>query len=753
MLNWAPLIARGWRVALGSFAALALLLGTAAGAQAAVTQSSITSPADPFFGFNQGQTQSVTISGTSNGNSADTVDIVCYVDDGTSGNPQFTVAPNVPIGNDGTFTTSVPIADLVFSTQEFTSGYCRLRAVPGGTTPSSGLNSFAGPRVLVGHLQEFMNAAGLEDYYAVDPQLTASDDFNSFGDFGIADSYLFDPSVTGQLDSTGFFGNDFPEVEAASDGSQAGVEVDGHPAYPPDLTGFINSGATGIQPLQLNSITQNTSNGDLTIVETDPLESCSGNPFPPNSGNCTSFVPSGVELQRTMTQTDDGHIVYIEDAYSSTDGASHTVGLLLENDQFFESPGSPFGATSNISYEFPGQLAFSTHVAGDHVSTSAPAPASILIENNAEPDGSTAGARGAITYGQAPSGPFAFTTSTSQSQGDVVFDAPNKIMVPATGSVPIRYAYSTEYRLAAVQQDALTAEDHFQAAMVSFDSPSNGATVTSSPVTVTGSVSAGSGVQSVTVNGVKATVSGGSFSVSVPVTAGANTLTAVMTSNGGANASASENVNFAVAPNATTGTASAITATSAALAGSVTPGTAETSYQFRYGTTIAHGISSTAGSLGASSSSSAVNAAITGLSPNTTYHFQLVASSVAGKSEGKDVTFHTPRAAPKRVSDSVKPHADTKVPFKYRFNGSIVRPAGVAASAACRGTVSVTVKHGQHKLISRRAKVNGKCKFSGKVTFRGKKLHGNGKLSFSFHFGGNAALTAKDGKSVTARFG
>jgi hypothetical protein len=752
MVHWALAVLRARRLALALFAALALSLAAAAGAQAAVTHSSITSPTDPFFGLDQGQTQNVTISGTSDGTTGDDVDILCYNDDGSTGTAHSTVASDVPVAADGAFSTSVPISDLVYTTVLYSTGYCRLRAVPSGTTPTSGLSAFAGPRALVGHVLKMVEDNRLFDYYAESPQLTATADFNSYGSCGLADSYLFDPTVTGQVASTGFFCNDFPETVAASDPSRSGAEVDGHPAYLPEQVGIINLGAPGSPPLTINSITQNSTNGDLTIVETDPLALCSGNAFPPTFTNCPSFTPSGVQVQRTITQTDDGHIVYIDDAYSSTDGASHTVSLLLENDQYFESSGA-FGATANISYEFPGQSTFSTHVAGDKVSTSAPAPASILVENNAEPDGATAGGRGAITYGQAPSGPFTFSADTFEAQGDTVFDAPDTITVPSTGSVPIRYAYSTEFTLATTQQDALTAEDHFQAAMVAFSAPSSGATVSSSPVTVTGSASAGSGVKSVTVNGVKATVSGGSFSASVPLTGGANTLTAVVTSNGGASASASEGVTLAVSPRATTSSPTGVTATRATLTGSVTPGTAGTTYRFEYGTTTAYGKSSGSGSLTASASASPVSLSVTGLSPNATYHFRLVATSSAGEGEGNDMTFKTPRAAPKRISDSVKPRSDHTAPFKYRLGGSIALPAGVSPASACKGTVAVTVRHGHKKVTSRRLKVNRKCKFSGKVSFKAAKLHGKGKLAFSFRFDGNGVLAAKDGKSHTVRFG
>jgi hypothetical protein len=77
----------------------------------------------------------------------------------------------------------------------------------------------------------------------------------------------------------------------------------------------------------------------------------------------------------------------------------------------------------------------------------------------------------------------------------------------------------------------------------------------------------------------------------------------------------------------------------------------------------------------------------------------------------------------------------------------------VNKASACTGAVAVTVRHGHKKVTSRRLKVNGKCKFAGKVSFKAAKLHGKGKLSFSFRFDGNGVLAAKNGRSITVRFG
>jgi glucodextranase-like protein len=76
-------------------------------------------------------------------------------------------------------------------------------------------------------------------------------------------------------------------------------------------------------------------------------------------------------------------------------------------------------------------------------------------------------------------------------------------------------------------------------------SPANGATVTSSPVTVTGTAGSSSGVKSVTVNGVGANLYGDNWTATVPLTVGQNTLTATMTPKYGSTESASVTVTYA----------------------------------------------------------------------------------------------------------------------------------------------------------------------------------------------------------------
>jgi hypothetical protein len=99
----------------------------------------------------------------------------------------------------------------------------------------------------------------------------------------------------------------------------------------------------------------------------------------------------------------------------------------------------------------------------------------------------------------------------------------------------------------------------------------------------------------------------------------------------------------ASAPSAVTGSASAVTNSTATLNASVNPNGATVSEcVFQYGTTTAYGSSAPCSSLpGSGGSPVAVSAPITTLAPSTGYHFRIVAASAEGTSAGADQTFTT----------------------------------------------------------------------------------------------------------------
>ena len=109
-------------------------------------------------------------------------------------------------------------------------------------------------------------------------------------------------------------------------------------------------------------------------------------------------------------------------------------------------------------------------------------------------------------------------------------------------------------------------------------------------------------------------------------------------------------------PGATTGVATAISQTAAQLAGVVNPMGWDTAYWFEYGKTTQYGSFAPVadGDAGSGVTPQAVTSAVSGLTPNTTYHYRLVATNAAGlSSKGADRTFETLPDAPLVVTGAV----------------------------------------------------------------------------------------------------
>jgi hypothetical protein len=94
-------------------------------------------------------------------------------------------------------------------------------------------------------------------------------------------------------------------------------------------------------------------------------------------------------------------------------------------------------------------------------------------------------------------------------------------------------------------------------------------------------------------------------------------------------------------PAVSTGSTSAVSKTSATLAGTINPEGQPTSWHFDYGTTTTYGAGSPQGSLPAVTTDQAVSTTLSGLRSGTTYHYRLVATNAAGTSYGLDRTFKT----------------------------------------------------------------------------------------------------------------
>ena len=93
-----------------------------------------------------------------------------------------------------------------------------------------------------------------------------------------------------------------------------------------------------------------------------------------------------------------------------------------------------------------------------------------------------------------------------------------------------------------------------------------------------------------------------------------------------------------------TGSASGVGTGSATVSGTVNPNGAATTYHFDYGTSTSYGSQAPAPpdpSAGSGTTAQTESTALTGLSPNTVYHYRIQATNSSGTSYGGDQTFTT----------------------------------------------------------------------------------------------------------------
>jgi hypothetical protein len=110
---------------------------------------------------------------------------------------------------------------------------------------------------------------------------------------------------------------------------------------------------------------------------------------------------------------------------------------------------------------------------------------------------------------------------------------------------------------------------------------------------------------------------------------------------GWATAIAKVSANTFSLPAATTGSASSVTATTATVAGTVNPNGGSTTYHVDYGLTTGYDAATAEQSAGSGKTSVPVSVPLAGLSPGTTYHYRIVATTSVGSAVGLDKTFKT----------------------------------------------------------------------------------------------------------------
>lgn len=430
---------RRYRFTLLPAAVVVAGLALAPAAGAAIQASQITAPTDPTFASWSVEARSITVAGTTTGSaSGEAVDIDCY-----AGSETVPLEVGVPVTANGSF--HVLAVDL----EKARGRLCRLRAVPAGTMPVDP-SPFVGPLLATGRKEVQVFPPGpsegrLRAFSAEAVGLTAGATALSVGRCG-AGGFLFNQALgkTRTFECVGRL-REFDDYQEPADSTRSQVQVDGVDAWNPGSVDEKFGGFPEHFPALSFSSSVDPLNGDTAIHDDEQLAVCT----------LAACTPTGVLDARTVETTEGGHVVTITDRYSSTDGESHALDLLPENQQAFGPTGAKNGEA--IAYRFPGQDSYATHQPGEEVAFGDAAPAAISVEVEGSPDGDQQAGRGAIVVDR-PSSPARFNLLSDERSA---FELHQTAIVPASGSVAIRIAFVQAYSEAEVESLVTKVEKSF----------------------------------------------------------------------------------------------------------------------------------------------------------------------------------------------------------------------------------------------------------------------------------------------------
>jgi hypothetical protein len=539
-LNEGVPLPRNTKRLLGATVGLLVGLIAASPAMAAsiFTQSQITSPGDPYVLLDKaGDSNTVTVTGTTNAGAGNTVNIRCYYTRYYGGSTYFTVG-STTTDADGTFTT------LPLSVSSLSSNYqaCTMRAVP--SSPPSDLGSFKGPRTAVIYYDPSNSTYAVHggdgtgfpaDYFVDAPGFRGDSEFYSAGSDGL---YYLSPGVsnTGPSETAddnfygwgyggGLFGSNY-------DSSGPGVIVDDHPAYNAYATPTNDYDQGGPESTRkpagwtpVSSDVQTAPNGDVKITETDRFNLCADDTFPATDTSCASVSDSGVHFTRVMLVTNGSTKVDMTDSFASADGQAHSMALQFQNYIYqYEYP----------AFNFSADPANQWGVVGDDTQIENPGtPGGFAYRDNEYPDDQYDTANGSLVWLTQPARLWFDSYGTYPT-------LEYNLAIPAGGAATLHHVF----QVANLSSDALAGrnavEDATGAPVVTFASPANNTATDQSHATLTGAATDNKGVKSLTINGVSvAMANDGTFAFPATLVQGANTFSAVATDASGNTGTAS----------------------------------------------------------------------------------------------------------------------------------------------------------------------------------------------------------------------
>jgi hypothetical protein len=179
-------------------------------------------------------------------------------------------------------------------------------------------------------------------------------------------------------------------------------------------------------------------------------------------------------------------------------------------------------------------------------------------------------------------------------------------------------------------------------------------------------------------------------------------------------------------PAAESGDATAIDTSSATIAGVITPAGHATSYRFEWGTTTAYGQATGDATAGNGSTAVPVTTALSGLAPDTVYHYRVVATSAFGTAAGVDRVLRTaavavvPPAATPPFAGALSRTTSARVDKRGRFTVTLACPA--SAVTTCTGTARLGLPLARPRKFSTAAGTTTRVRLT--LTRAGRRLVG-----------------------------
>lgn len=533
---------KGLRTA-AAVGALALMFAFTASAQATITGSNITTPADGsllFQNIDTNPNQTFTVAGTMTGAVNDLYEIDCY----RGGQPAIRYLGPTHSGitlTSSSFSVSVP-------QRTFAGESCQLLALPYNAAPSS-LAGYTGPRVGFSDFLTYAFSSGANQGKVYDFSFGDATPTGNTGIDGIdsCGPYTYPLDGTSAMNAGPYLincggslygnSNDFFSNPTTEDLTHSEILVDGQNAIGSYSASHLFSGSSalsGFPALTASMDSFNTSNGNAQTTDSEPLVRCTPSAaYAATSTSCTAFAPTGVRVTRVTSYTTAGRVATVSDTYSSTDGSTHSVDLLYETDL----------NDSTAGWELPGQSSFAHHSTGDTGPAPTSAPGTVYGIEDVLAAPSLANPVGALTFAEGYKGVrFDNTLWSGYGSGSQSALFQYQRTVTASAPVTITWSYATGATLSEVQGYAQAARSMMAAPTIRITAPRSHSVVNAARVTVRGTANAPSGVQSVMVNGVAAAVTGAKWSARVPLRFGRNRITVTATSKDGSSSQASETV-------------------------------------------------------------------------------------------------------------------------------------------------------------------------------------------------------------------